>query len=670
MQSLEPTERCQTCGKQTAKSESVSLTQWIFGGGSCCCETIKEKVEKSVEVHICDACRKPRYVGTRHGSITQWVLRSYACSCSSFVSSSPAPQQELIELLRQTLVPESRVKMEDENFPAFDTNLQQMLGMGEDRYIALEALGHGNSAQVFSCYDKYLRKRVALKTLAMPHWSEHRILHFQQEAKILSKLSHPNIVGILDLGITERQQPYMVMDLIDGVPLSKLIECSGYLSVASVTALVNNACQGLQYAHERGILHCDIAPHNMMCRQTEEGDFSLQFIDFGLSRIVSGEGEILESTDRLAGNPLFMCPDTLLGRQYDERSEVYSLACVVFFALTGKPPFLPVGSALLTSSQHANRTLPALSEVRPESNVPEAVELVVRRALSKAPEDRYMCVADFQDAWNNAAAESASPPANTKIMGELRNIARSKNTYIFVFGAAVIFVGIIVGIFATSRELASQKTEKTYSTKLEKVDLDENWNRAGAIFNEHFIPAYDTIPSEDLSKVRQANSSMLITEPELILVDTDVNDADLKILKKCRMLGELDLSGTRITERAIDDISRVKSLKRLYLSRIPLSARSLAELSRIPALEELRLDHCRLGDAEVQSISKIKSLRILRIDGNPAVTDAGARYLCNLPRLSSLAVSGTGISASGLQMLKRNRGGQTRCFEQSFGGVK
>ncbi|MBX9694398.1 MAG: protein kinase [Cyanobacteria bacterium] len=655
MQNIDPTDRCPTCGKSTAKSESVSLTQWIFGGGACSCHSGTEKADAPTDVQICDTCRKPRYVGTRRGSITQWVLRSYACSCSSHVSSTPAPQEELIELLRQTMVPERRAVVE-ENLPSSDADLQKQLGMSEDRYIALEELGHGNSAQVLSCYDKYLRKRVALKTLAMPHWSETKILYFQQEAKILSRLTHPNIVGILDLGITDRQQPYMVMDLIDGIPLSKLIERSGSLSIASVTALLNNACSGLQYAHDRDILHCDIAPHNLMCRETEDGLFSLQFIDFGLSRIVSSEGES-RGPKLLAGSPVFMCPDALLGRKYDERSEIYSLACVVFFALTGEPPYQPQGSPLLTSSFHANRSLPSFRDVRPDLTIPEPIEFVVSKALSKTPEERYQTVAEFQDAWNSAVAEisAVKPQGNTNLIDDLRTLARRKNTFLYLFLVAVLFMGLLAAPLILSREIASEKNEKRYAKKVDNDFMDERWNRAGSIFNKEIIPAYENIPSADLTKVKQADPATLITEPELILIDTSVTDTDLKVLRQCKMLAELDLTGTKVTEGAIEDIVSVKSLKRLYLGGISLTSRSITALSRIPALEELRLTGCGLGNAQIKSLSQLKNLRSLKIDNNPRVTDSGVKYLCKLSDLKTIDISGTGISAAGMKLLETSK---------------
>jgi eukaryotic-like serine/threonine-protein kinase len=255
-------------------------------------------------------------------------------------------------------------------------------------------LGEGGIGQVYAARDTLLGRQVAIKALR-PEMSRDRNLidRFYVEAKSLANLNHPNITTLYALQL-EGQDAFMVMELVRGNTLNDLLARVGRFSLRESLAVVAQAVAGLGYAHRMGVIHRDIKPSNLMV--TDEG--VLKIMDFGIAR-VSGSQQLTRTGD-FQGTLAYASPEQIRGERVDERSDLYSLAIVLYKLLAGVAPFDGIGDyALMTA--HLQTPPPPLRGRVPELDVP--IEGALMQALAKRPEDRFASVAEFGRAVGAAA---------------------------------------------------------------------------------------------------------------------------------------------------------------------------------------------------------------------------------------------------------------------------
>ncbi len=232
------------------------------------------------------------------------------------------------------------------------------------RYKDLTLLGAGGMGAVYRAYDPSLDRTVALKlVLLQPGHSEHNpeyLVRFEREAKAIARLSHPHIVQVYDFGRDEAGNPYFVMELVKGKPLSAVVKDRGPLPQAEVIELIRQAAIGLQAAHDVGIVHRDVKPHNMLV--DERG--GLKLVDFGVARVAGGVSEGMTATNEALGTLHYMAPEVLSGKAVDARADIYSLGLVMFHLLTGHPPF-QADSAVGVAMKQISEPLPDISKEVP-----------------------------------------------------------------------------------------------------------------------------------------------------------------------------------------------------------------------------------------------------------------------------------------------------------------
>ena len=269
----------------------------------------------------------------------------------------------------------------------------QVLG---GKYKVISLLGQGGMGTVYLVQQVFLNKYLALKTLNKVSVTDITLQRFQLEAKAASSLRHPNLVEVHDFGLLDDGQPYLVMDFIQGFSLSDLLKKSGPMSMEDATPIFAQACFGLLAAHEKGIVHRDIKPGNIMLlkNRSYDTDGSVKVVDFGIAKLTSHEtGEIqsLTRTGDVFGSPLYMSPEQCSGGLVDHRSDIYSLGCVLFEMLTGTPPYVGQ-NALSTMRLHESGALASLKEASMGKQFPDALEHIVAKMLSKSPGQRYQNV--------------------------------------------------------------------------------------------------------------------------------------------------------------------------------------------------------------------------------------------------------------------------------------
>jgi eukaryotic-like serine/threonine-protein kinase len=284
------------------------------------------------------------------------------------------------------------------------------------RYKILKTLGAGGMGKVFQVLDLENNTVCAVKIMNNQlAGREAGLKRFHREASVSLSLKHPNIVNVLDLGSTEDDKPFIVMEYIEGKSLDDIIEAQQRLSLPQFIDIFRQICQGIAYAHINNVVHRDIKPGNIMIIE-ENGRQRAKVVDFGIARICKTTGEVCPTTTRaiqvllqlsnassteeieslqhltqpgeLFGSPLYMSPEQFRGEEADCRSDVYSLGCMMFESLTGVPP-LKGRSSIETVIKRLNDPAPSISDVIPGLVFPAEIESIVACALAHDPADRF-----------------------------------------------------------------------------------------------------------------------------------------------------------------------------------------------------------------------------------------------------------------------------------------
>ena len=252
-----------------------------------------------------------------------------------------------------------------------------------NRYRVIGLLGTGGMARVYRARDELLGREVALKVLSERLSSDRSFVErFRREAQNAAGLNHPNIVALYDYG-DEDSRYFIVMELIEGRSLSEVLDEDGALMPERAAEIARDTANGLGRAHEAGIVHRDIKPHNIMI--TNNGQTKVT--DFGIARALGGDAEAtMTQTGMVIGTAAYLSPEQAQGNPVDARSDVYSLGCVLHEALTGDAPFSG-DTPLSIAYKHVRETPERASAVN--SDVPEALDAIVMKAMSKNPDNRY-----------------------------------------------------------------------------------------------------------------------------------------------------------------------------------------------------------------------------------------------------------------------------------------
>lgn len=296
--------------------------------------------------------------------------------------------------------------------------------------LRLEAeLGEGGTSRVFRARDRSLDRVVALKILNItPESGAKRIQRFKREAQIVSKLNHTGIAKALSFGIVNGQ-PYLVYEYLEGQTLTEVLNEHGALPAARVQQIFLQLCDALDHAHTAGILHRDIKPSNILI--LTDG-LAVKLLDFGAGAWNATDGaesdlKLTASSD-LIGTPAYMSPEQCEGRRLDCRSDLYSLGCVLFHALTGRPPF-EGQTSLELMYKHVSEPPPAAS-----SDLPPELADIANRLLQKDPDQRFSSSAQVTEALRSARLDYTKCTP-----GSFRNVVAIISVLSIVIAAAFLF---------------------------------------------------------------------------------------------------------------------------------------------------------------------------------------------------------------------------------------
>ncbi len=280
------------------------------------------------------------------------------------------------------------------------------------KYKLLERIGKGGMAMVFLCEHQVMKRLVALKILPMAHGQDRELLgRFHREARALSQLRHPNIVGAHDVDHADKIH-FLVMEYVDGGDLDLIVRRAGPLAYDRAAHYIRQAAFGLQHAHEAGLVHRDVKPGNLLVDRAG----TVKLLDLGLARIFHETTDDLTTgrdVTTLLGTVDYLAPEQALNsHDVDIRVDIYGLGATFYFLLTGKGLFED-GTVAQKLSWHVHRPPHPIAEVRPD--VPAGLVAVIDKMLAKRPEDRYQAPEEVVDALTPWTLDPIPPPTDAEL---------------------------------------------------------------------------------------------------------------------------------------------------------------------------------------------------------------------------------------------------------------
>ena len=304
--------------------------------------------------------------------------------------------------------------------------------LGEYRILA--TLGGGSYGSVYRAIHTRSGMLVAIKLLHRPI-DDIESKRVMVEARAAAQIDHPNVAKVYDLAMSSDRRPYIVMQLLEGKPLSALI--AQRLEVATAVAVARDVLSALAVAHTRGVIHRDLKPDNIFVTKGRA-----LIVDFGLAKLVADpRSPSLTATGEAIGTPHYMAPEQVRGEEADHRADLYAVGCVLFEMLAGRPPFEGTSTYMLFDA-HLHQTPVSVATLR--ADIPPVLELTVARALSKDARDRFASAGDMQ-----RALTASAPPMRTSRTGLIAGVSAAL--------AAVVTIGIVVATRDEAEAVADQR---------------------------------------------------------------------------------------------------------------------------------------------------------------------------------------------------------------------
>ena len=274
------------------------------------------------------------------------------------------------------------------------------------RYEILEIIGTGAHGRVARAHDPMIGRLVAIKLFPKQLATGEARQRFIQEARVVGQLSHASIITLHDMGIDEATQtPYLVMEYLEGQALDRILE-KGSIPFPKACAWAAEVASALAVAHRKGVIHGDVKPANMLI--TDDGRVKL--MDFGMARLASRDS----AATPLAGTPAYWCPEQIVGKPQDGRSDIFSLGVVLYEMVTGKRPFDADSLQGICGRVLSSTPLPASQA---NSSLPRGFDEVVGRCLAKEPAARYTTAGVLADELYPLARHKVIPQAPPQPVG-------------------------------------------------------------------------------------------------------------------------------------------------------------------------------------------------------------------------------------------------------------
>ncbi len=264
----------------------------------------------------------------------------------------------------------------------------------DGKYSINSVFAEGGMAMLYQAQQISVDRTVLIKVMhSSAAYTKGELQRFEQEAKLLAKLNHPNIVSVYDFGFLEQRLPYLVMEQIPGLNLAEKLR-AGALGPKETLRIMMQLCRGLQEAHKLGIVHRDLKPENIILNEDSERPDWVKIVDFGIAHTPGQDGKRLTLAGMIMGTPAYMAPELFSDNQPGPSCDIYSLGVIMFELLTGNLPFSSKEFPALIAKV-LQEPAPSFNSVRPEIPPDTKIEKTVQKCLEKNPANRFTSVGEL-----------------------------------------------------------------------------------------------------------------------------------------------------------------------------------------------------------------------------------------------------------------------------------
>lgn len=539
-------------------------------------------------------------------------------------------------------------------------------------YILRDTIGSGGMGRVYKAVHRTMDRVAALKVLPDAALRDAgAVRQFQREIKAAAQLAHPNIVHVYDAGQSSRGH-FLVMEFVEGVDLRTHVRRHGPLSVDDAVKIMVQVSLGLDYAHNKGIVHCDIKPENLLL--TREG--SIKILDLGLARMGPVRARAPdEPPSKIMGSVDFMSPEqAMTPPEIDGRADLYSLGCTLYFLLTGKPIYAG-DNALEKLVAHVECPIPSLVEVR--LDVPTTLDRIFQRMTAKQAKTRYATmrelVADLQECrlatsrmlgvvrdWTKSAWQG--PPIETNVAANAQShdtapeidmlLERLKDTVTTgpaprspwswrASGKLMLSAGVLLGAAGVLAVLLARPTDVSRAARSNVGSFEPEMKDVQP------LAAADNPDAHAAAWVLRNSGSVRV--PSVLGGHFEINSVD-QLPRDAFHVSGVGLSHAPVDDADLQHFAKLGRLEHLVLNSTAVSDAGLAHLSRLPALTHLELNDTTVSDHGCSVLRGMVRLQMLKMRGT-RISDAGIRLLIGLSQLQCLDLEGTSLSDSGLEQI-------------------
>jgi serine/threonine protein kinase len=351
-----------------------------------------------------------------------------------------------------------------------------------DRYRVLIEVGRGGMSIVYKGVHEMMDRTVAIKMLQSQHVTDQlSIKRFQQEAQAASHLQHPNIITVYDCGVVATGQPYIVMDFLEGESLTDVIKAANHLAYQRVVPIFVLACEALEHAHQKGVIHRDLKSSNIMLVEVEGKKDFVKVVDFGIAKLTNASGKVaqnLTQTGEIFGSPIYMSPEQCLGQNLDSRSDIYSMGAMMYEALTGLPPLMG-DTIYATMKMHVSQMPEPFSKARPDLKIPETIERITFKALAKKPEQRFQTMQEFRDALDQCMRQQFETGSVPSLISAPPMMGYSTASQVPLRPEDLEDLDLSGGLFGNDPPAAQRTTMSRESTSSQYITASHSQRRTG-----------------------------------------------------------------------------------------------------------------------------------------------------------------------------------------------
>lgn len=538
----------------------------------------------------------------------------------------------------------------------------------EDRFRIISKLGSGGMGSVYLAQQSGLERMVAVKFMhEAAETNEEDRSRFMREAQILSRIDHPGVVKVLCFGFLENGQAYMVMEYVEGRSLRQILNDLNFdpggkqhlaekqefrlgkqetkLPWNRAALIAAETASAMAAAHKQGIIHRDLKPENVILCAPEYKQ--VKVIDFGLGKFQNPERKELNLTETgiLIGSVNYMSPEQARGGKADERSDIYSLACLLYESLSGLPPF-QADTAMGVIYKQINETPPEIKAAAKSASLPAELDMVLAKALSKDPLQRYQSMAEFEEdlrdlSNNNTVALSQ----RLRAFAKTQQASQRKVTILVVLCSIPLTLALLLMLFQSRavKQLDGEKASPTAGKKksvkrlptfgllamdsrkllsrIEQLLFEDHFNEAEALMqswkNTHESRAQ--LSAEDEAVLLAGKGRLILpVDPwqarrnleeaySILLANPNGRNLDLRVIVLCNLIS----ADLMTNEQTISSKNAAKDLESIVKSKVSLSSASRFHALKSLAEYEMKQDHLQKALSYLQSCESKNDLHAL-----------------------------------------------------------